>query len=185
MKVVALSCPQCGGTQEVPAEDEFLVCTYCQARLKVTRDDKGWLMKLLDETRLENRELAFENEVLRLQNAIHQLDAKWENLRRSMLVKTRRGEREPSLTLAQLEIAGAIFIPIFSVLVADAEARWEALIGGLIGGFILFAFGWIEFSSGREFRAVRARYTNRRAELSRELIVAQGALRRPVAKPTP
>jgi hypothetical protein len=177
MKVVALSCPQCGGTQEVPAQDEFLVCTYCQARLKVTRDDKGWLMKLLDETQRENRKLEAENEVLRLENAIKDLGKRWETLRETFLIKTKHGMREPTGAWGWGQVIAAIGFPLILWTAVEIRSKEsEFLIFAIVGCAILVMRGWSEILSAREFAAARNSYELRRAGLSRELTKARAVL---------
>ncbi len=177
MKVVALSCPQCGGTQEVPAQDEFLVCTYCQVRLKVTRDDKGWLMKLLDETQRENRKLEAENDVLRLEKAIQDLNRKWEALRETMLIGTKQGTREPIEAWGWVQVIAAVGVPLIfwvSDVFGSRDTQY-CVIATMVGGFFVLS-GWSEISNGREFDRCEDRYERRKAELHHALAKARTTL---------
>src|SRR5262245_57041971 len=84
MKVSALSCPQCGGSQDVSEDQNVVDCRYCRTVLRVERSAAGELERLLMESREANGELLAENRRLELTNEIQDLDAKWAELQKKL-----------------------------------------------------------------------------------------------------
>src|SRR4030095_3644443 len=100
MKVSALKCPQCGGSQDVADDRHHVECRYCRTLLRVERSATGELERLLVEAEEENAELLAENRRLAITNAIHRLDAGWAEKQKKLMVTGRDGPRVPSELLA-------------------------------------------------------------------------------------
>ena len=170
MKVIALTCPQCGGSQDVSDNQHLLECRYCRTILRVERSANGELERLLIEARLENAELAVENRRLKITNAIHRLDAAWAAHRPELLVPGKKGPREPSNVLA----FGAMLVGLAT---AAIGVNFLLTLGpdGFVGiafigmGVIIAGFGLGERGAANRYKDSKIKYDRRRRELSDEL----------------
>lgn len=170
MKVVALTCPQCGGGQDVTDERPLVECRYCRTTLRVERSATGELERLLSYAQEESAELAFENRKLRLQNEIHRLDGAWEARRQSLLITTKHGTREPSSLWGSVVafIGGCLFLAGFLTLfmAGSPQIVQFALLGF---GAVVTIGGISEQGAGRRFERERADYKRNRAQLEKRL----------------
>jgi hypothetical protein len=166
MKVIALSCPQCGGSQDVSDDQRLLECRYCRTRLRVERSADGELERLLVESQAENSELLVENRKLEITNEIHWLDRAWAARQHELMVRTKNGEREPSKTMGVLGIivgCGILLAGLWRVFSPSHEGELLALVG-----LVAAIMGLTEYMSGRAFQTERNAYLRKYAELSRQ-----------------
>jgi hypothetical protein len=178
MKVFALQCPQCGGSQDVTDDRHHLECRYCRTLLRVERSATGELERLLIEAQQENAELLAENRRLALTNAIHRLDAKWAEDQKKLMVPGDSGLQAPSEVLGwKLILIGGI--AVWAGIQYGFQVTW---LGGLAFVVVGVAFGgagiW-QLVASQRFKMVRRWYERRRAQLCEELAELERAFEEP------
>jgi hypothetical protein len=172
MKVVALSCPQCGGSQDVSDDQRTVECRYCRTMLRVERSASGELERLLIEAQEENAELLLENQMLEIQNALHRLENAWEERRERYLIRTKNGSFEPTKALGWMFVFFGGCALVTSLLLTEAIVTIPGLILGLWGL-------WLRWR-GKQFEEARDAYLRRHKELSDQLAkLKRSADRRP------
>src|SRR5688572_29177724 len=152
MKVVALSCPQCGGSQDISDNLRELECRYCGIMLRVERFPNGELERLLTESKEENAELSIRNRILEIQNAIHRMDKAWETRREAFMVTTKSGQREPSTITGLMGVLfGFGLILLGGVMLSASSRNQEIGIAMPIVGVLAIIFGFSERSTSRTY----------------------------------
>lgn len=170
MKVVALTCPQCGGGQDVTDERPVVECRYCRTTLRVERSPSGELERLLSDAQEESAELALENRKLRLQNEIHRLAQTWEARRQNLLINTKHGTREPSSLWGSILafVGGCLVLAgLLSLFLAGSPQIVQFALLGF--GVVVTIGGISEQAAGRRFEREHSDYKRNRAQLERRL----------------
>jgi hypothetical protein len=170
MKVVALTCPQCGGSQDVSDDQRILECRYCRTTLHVERSVSGEIERLLIEAQEENSELLMENRMLEVQNALHRLEKAWEERRERYLIHTKNGTFEPKVALGWVLVLLGVCVLVIALVVTEALVMIPGLMIGLYGM-------WIR-SRGRHFEEARDAYVGRHTELTGQLARLEHAANR-------
>lgn len=168
MKVVALSCPQCGGSQDVSDDQNLVECRYCRTRLRAERGASGEIERLLNE-----------NELLELENAIHRLDKEWEGRRQKLLVRTKRsGKRKPSSTWGTIvAILGCGGLAVNLVLLLTLGIPREPQIVLFFMAAIFVFAGLSERAAGIRFEREEAAYQQCRLALIGRLAALERSAR--------
>jgi hypothetical protein len=170
MKIVALTCPQCGGSQDVSDDQRTLDCRYCNVALRVERLPNGELERLLVEAREENSLLLIRNRMLEIQNAIHRIDDEWELSRKKFMIKTKQGEREPAANAVLLGYVFGCGIAFFGIMIA-LNGKSGAMVGLIlpIMGVVVICMGHQEETTRRALERAREDYMSTRGESYRQL----------------
>jgi hypothetical protein len=171
MKAVALSCPQCGGSQDVMDDQRLVECRYCCTILRVQRSANGELEQLL-----------IENERLELENALHRLEKQWAKFQASSgnpTGSTMSGWGPVFIFAGVFTVAGTL-LATFALKISNV-----ALLTLLIFGTLLVLSGWgIRKSdslveSGRvRFEREKEFYERRRSALETRLASADQSFER-------
>jgi len=151
MKAVALSCPQCGGSQDVTDDQRLVECRYCRTLLRVERTATG-----------EIQQLSVENERLELENALLRLDKEWE--------AAKGGIREASSRWGSvLAYGGAccIGVTLITLLTVPIPANVQIIL--FLIGSVFVAVGLRERAAGIRFENAVDLYEKRRASLVKAL----------------
>jgi hypothetical protein len=153
MKIVALTCPQCGGSQDVSDDQRTLDCRYCNVALRVERLPNGELERLLVEAREENSLLLIRNRMLKIQNTIHRIDDEWELSRKKFMIKTKQGEREPAANAILLGYVMGCGIALFGIMIA-LNGKSGAMVGLVlpIMGLVVICMGTRKKRPGGQWR---------------------------------
>jgi DNA-directed RNA polymerase subunit RPC12/RpoP len=77
MRLVSLTCNQCGAPLEVPEKVQFVTCAYCSARLTIHHSGNAVYSESLDEIEKRTAEIADDLETIKLQNELESLDRQW------------------------------------------------------------------------------------------------------------
>jgi hypothetical protein len=178
MKVSALKCPQCGGSQDVADDRHHVECRYCRTLLRVERSATGELEGLLVEAEEENAELLAENRRLAITNAIHRLDAGWAEKQKTLMVAGRDGPQVPSELLgwAVTLLGGFTLVPGITFVLDSA--RWEGLAVVAIG-FVVGAVGVSNVAAAQRYKIAKRWYERRRIQLTEDLAEAESIMAEP------
>ena len=166
MQVVPLSCPQCGGSQDISEDQRLVECRYCRTLLRVERSGSGELDRLLIEAQQENAELSLENQILHIQNGIHRLENAWEERREAYLMHTKDGKVEPSKLMGSMFMAAGGTAVVASLIVAISN---PVFVGISIGGLLVALWGFSIRLRGTRFEDARNAYVRRHKELTQQL----------------
>lgn len=81
MKLIALSCEQCGAPLEVPVDRKHVSCVHCGTALAVKQQGSVLFTEKIES--LENRTSSMESELdqMRIEDALKRLDQQWESER--------------------------------------------------------------------------------------------------------
>jgi DNA-directed RNA polymerase subunit RPC12/RpoP len=136
MKLLTLSCNECGAPLEVPAEAKYVTCGYCSARLAVQRTSNAVYTEVLEKIGEQTEKLAQDVEILKLQNELERLDREWSDQREQYMVRDKHGNKNTPSAAASL---------IGALVAAGAGVFWMVLTAssGAPGFFPLFGFVFI------------------------------------------
>lgn len=94
VKLIALTCANCGGSLDVPAKVAYVTCEFCGTRLHVQRTGNAVFAEVVgDIARLITRFDAVAGEIARLKllRQIDQIDRQWEQDRKQYMDANRNG----------------------------------------------------------------------------------------------
>ncbi|MCB9870187.1 MAG: hypothetical protein H6837_10045 [Planctomycetes bacterium] len=115
MKVLGLTCNNCGAPLEVPEKTRYLTCAFCESRLEVHRSGAAHFTEVLEAVGEIRADLA----TIKRQNDLERLDREWQL------------EREKWLTIDQ---HGRGSVP-------TVASGVMAIVVGFVGGVVFFAMG--------------------------------------------
>lgn len=141
MKLLTLSCNECGAPLEVPAETKFVTCGYCSARLSVQRTGSAVYTEVLEKIGQQTDRLVQEVETLKLQNELARIDREWSDRREGLMARDKRGNRHVPSVVGSVIVAiiMAVFGIFWTTSAAAAGAPGVFPLFGLI--FVLLAIG--------------------------------------------
>ncbi len=187
MKLIRLTCGNCGAPIEVRKHARLVVCPFCDTHLKVIRSDGAIYAIMADVISKSARELDVSAErldgaasdlqnnvnVLRAENAIMELDEEWRWTMHAMSRSSRIGQpRLPTRSGAVLMVMAAVIVLSAYFLLAEHWSRWFTF--PVFAGVVFLA--WLTWSDASEFRDARTEYVRRRQALMAELGDARSAL---------
>lgn len=164
MKVAALSCPQCGGSQDVFGDQNLVECRYCRTQLRVKRTANGEVAQLLGE-----------NEILEIENALYRLEKEWSKRHQQLLVRGKRGVRVPSVLWGSIMIFGGccmMAVGLSTWFIAGVPPEAMGIILAL--GSILAIVGYRERAAGARFQREKRKYEGLRSGLEERLAQLEG-----------
>lgn len=161
MPLEAIACNQCGAPLQVPDAAQFVTCNHCGASLAVRREESVTYTEVLSQLSQQTANLAEQVAQLRYQNAVDQVDRRWEKEREKLLVRTKDGTTyEPSSTVA---LVGGGAMAVLGIILT-AGTTFGSMGLWLVGGGIIFAV--IGGFAGVKFEKAKSQYRKRRAMLS-------------------
>jgi uncharacterized Zn finger protein (UPF0148 family) len=92
MKLLALSCNQCGAPLEVPVKAKYVTCNFCSARLTVQRSDKVAYTEAIEEIQERKRQMSEDLNDLKRPSAVEDPDRSWRRRREPFMVRSEQGE---------------------------------------------------------------------------------------------
>lgn len=123
MKLLTLTCQQCGAPLEVPAKIKQLTCQFCGTRLQVQRTGSAAYTEVLDEVAESVARVAETTEQLRIEQEISRLDREWQLGRERFMVRGKDGQLSvPGKTGVMFGGAIAVVFGIFWMLFAGGIA---------------------------------------------------------------
>jgi hypothetical protein len=161
MSLEAIACNQCGAPLQVPDAAQFVTCNHCGASLAVRRDGTITYTEVLSQLSQQTANLSEQVAQLRYQNAVDQVDRRWEKEREKLLVRSKDGTTyEPSSSIALL-IGGAMAVV---GIILTAGTSFGSMGLWLVGGGIFYAV--LGGFAGAKFEKAKSHYRKRRAMLS-------------------
>jgi len=165
MKLLTLSCNECGAPLEVPEGTKYVTCGYCSARLAVQRTTSAVYTEVIEKIGQQTEKLAQDLEILKLQNELAQLDRQWMEEREDYMVRGKHGKRLPNagvsiFAAAMMAVGGLIFMGT----AASSGAPGAALLGFLLIGVALF-LGIASVTKANAYAEAHDRYEQRRLDL--------------------
>lgn len=129
MRVIAVSCNQCGAPLQVPAKTRFLTCGFCSSRLEVHRDGDAIYSEVLESIEQKTNQIADDVEAIKLQNELERLDREWMADQAQLMVRGKHG-----VLHVPTEAGASIAI----VLVVIFSSIWILFAAGIAPCFIPF-----------------------------------------------
>jgi DNA-directed RNA polymerase subunit RPC12/RpoP len=176
MKLLALSCNNCGAPLEAPAKAKFLTCRYCDSRLAVKHTGSAYYTELIEKLDQRTKEIAGEVEVLQIQNKILQLDNQWMDERDGHMGTDQYGRRSlPSKAGGVIAGLGGV-VPGIVLMVwvcAGGAPGFLALVGVFLVIFGIASAVWA-FSNAERFEWAQSQYESRRDTLTEQLREVEG-----------
>ena len=166
MKILNVSCNNCGAPLEVPHKTRFLTCTFCESRLEVQRTDSAYYTNVLEVVQQAVHEVKDDMETIKLQNDLERIDREWNMEREKWLTTDKHGGRHaPSAGVAIAIMIGAIAGGVFIMANAPDQMRLFGIafmgFGALGGAFMI--------SRARQYESRKQRYLTRRRQVARAL----------------
>jgi hypothetical protein len=163
MKLITLSCNQCGGPLDVPEDAHFATCRFCTAQLAIEHSPTATFTRVLEALSRQTTDTARGLEVVKLQQELEQLDRAWEKSHpdAERFVKTDRGTA--ALGVVFLIAAAFLWIWLSWQFLASRNVEFSALLiaGGLIGVGALYS----EFRKARSFWSEHAVFQHKRRQV--------------------
>jgi hypothetical protein len=160
MQLDAIACNQCGAPLQIPDALEFVTCNHCGASLAVRREESVTYTEVLSQLAEQTAGLAEQVAHLRYQNAVADVDRRWDKQRETLLGRNKDGSTyEPNATVSI--IGGGVLIVIGIFLAAATGAGGIGM--SLIGTGLLFAV--LGGYAGARFDQAKTAYRRRRARL--------------------
>ena len=166
MKLLSISCNQCGAPLEVPTDVKFVTCQFCESQLQVHRTENSAYTEVLEALEQKTNEIASDVAHLKLQSELQNLDRDWERKRKSFMVKGENGHLSiPSKTSSIVGAVVGVGFGIFWIaMVSSMGGGGFALFGVLFIGVSIFASGHA-FSKADAFEKAKRRYRRKRLDL--------------------
>jgi hypothetical protein len=165
MKILTLTCNQCGAPLEVPAKTRFLTCTFCSSQLEVHRSGNAAYTEVLEAVQKRTEEVADDVETIELKLELEKLDREWKEERKRHLFQNSVPTKG---TAAGLAVFGVV-IGIACIGVGVAGAGWEAIFMGL-GMFVgLAIMAAICHAKAERYNSAKQRFEDQRRELLQKI----------------
>ena len=163
MKVLDLSCSNCGAPLEVPRKLRFVTCAFCNTRLEIQIDGAAAYTTTLDA-------IAQDIKTLKRQNEVAELDREWQASRSKYLVHSQRGGASvPSKTGSIAGLCVIVPFGIFWTVMASKASNMGAPRIFPLFGLLFIALGIFtsirSFNKAKAFERDRERYRRRRRDL--------------------
>ncbi len=175
MKLVTLSCNNCGSPIEVRQRRRFINCPYCNVSLKIEVSRDAIYTRLRDvvyeaSDRLDqssdrlhsaSRELNSQLRVLRAENALLEFDESWET-RLDELAPYKHGRRSVPTRFGAVMISVVVFFAAVAVMFATpGKVGWLSVLGIPVAGVMTIS----TWQRADEYRRCYAKYVRRRRAL--------------------
>ncbi len=167
MKLVPVSCQNCGASLDIPDNARFVTCQFCNTRLAVQHTGSAIFTELLGELSEKTTRMAANLEVIRVQNEIEKLDREWSAEKDSHMIRGKHGRvKEP-------DAAVSVFGGIFLLLIGASACLSAPQTPFLAIGFLVVIGGVYQIISGpikaEAYRKAREAYESERRILESRL----------------
>ncbi len=166
MKLLAISCNNCGAPLEVPEKTKFVTCRFCESQLQVHHTNSTAYTEVLEALERKTTQIADDVASLKIQNSLLQADRDWENLKQKYMVKGKDGYLSVPTKVGTL--FGAVFGVCFGLI-------WTVVAGAMTGGvFAIFGLIFIgvviagsinSYNKAEQFEAAQKQYRSKRLDL--------------------
>jgi LSD1 subclass zinc finger protein len=130
MKLLSLTCNQCGAPLEVPEGAKFITCTHCSTRLVVQQSGGAAYTETLEAIGQRTEKIADDVETLKLQGELDRLDREWMLEREQYMVRDQHGGRRlPRRAAAGIVTAIVVGFAVLWMFMAQEAA---AVLFGLL-----------------------------------------------------
>ncbi len=173
MKLLALTCNNCGAPIEVPEETKFFTCSHCESRLAVHRSGNAVYTDVLDALQQRAIQIATDMEVLKVQDKLGRLDRQWGADREKLGGGQHGYIRVPTVANAvavrTVLAAGGILVIVLSLLCTSSSLLSGNAAGlAMLGVFLIFAgllAGHYGVEKADEYQRKKRIWQRRRGEL--------------------
>ena len=170
MKVLSVTCNNCGGPLEVPKKVRFVNCGYCSSRLEIRQSGNAVYSEILEKIEERTEKMADDIEAIKNQNEIERLDREWQMGMDRFKVRSKEGEY--SVPSAAGSVIGGVIAVVFGVFWISMASRIGApgifpLFGLVfIGGAFFSMVSGVSKASGHQ--RAHDQYQSKRRELMRK-----------------
>ncbi len=165
MKLLALSCANCGAALEVPAKVSHLSCEFCGTRLHVHRSGNAVYTEVLDDIAKSTSRIEDNTEVIKLQNELERVDREWMLQREHFMVRGKEGHLSvPSKTAS---IVGAGIMAVFGVIFAMSAPGIGFV--GILFTLVAVGMGIYGLSKAEQYESQHREYAAKRQQLLSQL----------------
>jgi Flp pilus assembly protein TadB len=149
MKLITLSCNQCGAPLEVPEETRFLTCRFCTSLLAVEHSESAVYTRVLEALERQTSELAHDVKAMKLQQELEQLDRSWEaaHPKSAEIVKTASGTKV--FAVIALIAALVVWIWLICLTLGSGDISFSILMFG--GGVYGICLAYLAFRDAKRF----------------------------------
>jgi hypothetical protein len=174
VKVLTLTCNQCGAPLEVPAKTRSLTCTFCASQLEVHRSGGAAYTEVLKPLQQRTDQVAEDMETVKLTLELEKLDRRWMQKRKSLVLQNGQVPTKDRALFALWipAIIGIVGISValgIAITSADDTALSTGIpvfifwgIGPIVLGVSLHAF---LSQKAEAYKLAKQRYDRRRREL--------------------
>lgn len=181
MKIVNVSCQQCGAPLEVGEGVRFLTCKHCGARLALVEEPTNTHTRVLSELRGDMGVLKARVEAMEIRAAIEQLDEAWNRMLKEVHgAKTGEPFEPPTIIRAKVFLVLGLVLCGLSILwtlkerSSHREGAFNVMAGIVVAGVLVQA-SRRHIARVREYEQSETRYLIRRHELEAMLQEAGAA----------
>lgn len=171
MKLVSVTCNNCGAPLEIPPATRFVTCGFCSSRLEVHHSGSALYTHVLEQLKEQTRQIAVDVEVLKRQNELEQLDREWMMERERFQSRSRDGRYHvPTVTGSVVGAAIAVGFAIFWIAMASAmRAPTPFVLFGILFVGVAIVGGIVGVTKATSYQQCKKRYEQRRREVLRRL----------------
>jgi uncharacterized Zn finger protein (UPF0148 family) len=162
MKVLNVSCNNCGAPLEVPHKTRFVTCTFCESRLEIQKTDSAYFTSVLEAV----HEMKDDVETIKMQNELERIDREWSMEREGMMRTDKHGRSHvPSVANAGFVMVGGCVMGVFALNMMPSGMN----MFGVVFIVISVAGGLLTLTRAKRYASRRRNYESRRRGLAREL----------------
>lgn len=161
MKVLNVSCNNCGAPLEVPRATRFVTCKFCESRLKIQNNDSAYFTSVIEAV----HDMKDDVETIKMQNRLERVDREWSMEREGYVRACKQGHRS-----VPTAVGGIFIIVLASIggLIMTPAVTGSPMIGIVFAG-VGIMIGLSTLNRARQYGGRRERYEAKRRELTRGL----------------
>ena len=168
MRLISLSCDDCGGPLEVPLKTRFVTCGFCGARLTIEQSGNAHYTKVVERIDQTTQQIA--RDVKDIKDQLDALDRDWESKKQ----KYRSPRKPDELQVAGLlqHVAKGTLGCIVGCLAMVAGARFGSAFWNLAGLMVVVVSEvsvWRGFKKHRRFQQEQRAFQQHRRQLMFDL----------------
>ena len=171
MKIVTISCNECGAALESPMKAKFITCSYCSSRLKVVHSGGASYSEVLESMNQRTEQIADDVEKLRLEGELERVDREWMMQKEGFKVHDKNGRS--SIPTETGTVIITVFIVIFGIFWMGLTASMAAPGFFPLFGLVFIAIGIFNGKSSltkaKKYKSGRAQYRRKRREIYNRL----------------
>lgn len=158
MKVITLSCNQCGAPLEVSKRAQYVTCNFCTARLQIKHEDGSSWTEEVEELRSEVKNL-------KTREAVREYDQRWVEARKQYMNRNKKGEYS-----APSKFEATLIFLFFSIPLSISQFfRSESHFMGYLVITLGVIYTLVQYAKADRFSKAKARYWDGRRRLLEKL----------------